>query len=241
MADQELLAAALKAVHGYDRISARTIRLIVEAVERRVAEEIAAVAERRATAFAHDGPRREARDALFEFAEDLRASWVVADRIAEPKLDDPTLEALAFVAGYACAARETDARVRAQVTDETLEAVRAIHHPAECVNVRCSEEQWCIGCDPDGAYDCRERPWPCETLRAIEALAGFTPSVEDTAREPSAGVLRSTTREDIWCTWHNLLHRYGDSCTPEDGEKQVPVVVTETITRAPAGEDSRQA
>lgn len=40
-----------------------------------------------------------------------------------------------------------------------------LHRPAECVNIRCTEKWWCIGCDPDGDESCSASPWPCAIVR----------------------------------------------------------------------------
>lgn len=56
----------------------------------------------------------------------------------------------------------------ADTAEEKLARVRALHHRAECVNVRCKTGGWCIGCDPDGSEDCEENPWPCATIRALD-------------------------------------------------------------------------
>lgn len=53
-----------------------------------------------------------------------------------------------------------------------IERVRIIHHRVECSNVRCPEGGWCIGCDPDGADDCSEHPWPCPTVLVVSPDGG---------------------------------------------------------------------
>lgn len=52
--------------------------------------------------------------------------------------------------------------------EAAIERVRGIHRHVECVNVRCEEGGWCIGCDPTGSDNCSEHPWPCQTIQALE-------------------------------------------------------------------------
>jgi hypothetical protein len=46
------------------------------------------------------------------------------------------------------------------------------HRPVECVNVHCFQKVWCLGCDPEGGYDCEDMPWPCPTIRLIATGLG---------------------------------------------------------------------
>ncbi|MDX3520741.1 hypothetical protein [Streptomyces scabiei] len=59
-------------------------------------------------------------------------------------------------------------RERAETAEAAVDRVRALHQPAECVNVRCKLKQWCIGCDPHGIEGCDENPWPCPTITALD-------------------------------------------------------------------------
>lgn len=80
---------------------------------------------------------------------------------------------------------ETERR-RAETAKAAVDRVRALHQPAECVNVRCKLKQWCIGCDPHGIEDCNENPWPCPTITALDQTAPLTPAEE--ARLAQAGI-----------------------------------------------------
>lgn len=53
----------------------------------------------------------------------------------------------------------------------TVDEIRAVHVPLECVNVRCPMGRWCGGCDPDGDQDCVANPWPCPPLLAVDPTA----------------------------------------------------------------------
>lgn len=59
------------------------------------------------------------------------------------------------------AEEERDAAVSA------LARIRQLHHPLECVNAFCPEQQWCAGCDPWGDCCCSDHPWPCPTVAAL--------------------------------------------------------------------------
>lgn len=59
---------------------------------------------------------------------------------------------------------------RAEQAEARIAAVRALHRPVECVNVRCQLKQWRIGCDPEGVEGCSDNPWPCPTIRALDAI-----------------------------------------------------------------------
>lgn len=63
------------------------------------------------------------------------------------------------------------AKRRAEKAEARIAAARALHQPAECVNVRCKAKQWCSGCDPEGLDDCSEHPWPCPTIAALDGPA----------------------------------------------------------------------
>lgn len=87
---------------------------------------------------------------------------VVADAVASAtytvvgiRLDDARAE------GVAAGRTAEDVRILAIVAAEPW----LLHRPVECVNVRCTEGRWCIGCDPNGETDCAEHPWPCPVVR----------------------------------------------------------------------------
>lgn len=63
--------------------------------------------------------------------------------------------------GLAAGRTAEDVRILAIVAAEPW----LLHRPVECVNVRCKEGRWCIGCDPNGETDCAEHPWPCPVVR----------------------------------------------------------------------------
>lgn len=117
-----------------------------------------------------EGVIREARR-LVALAETARQGGYEDGRHDEGM--ERYVDAQKHAAAVAALRAERD-RLAAQVA-----AVRALHVRLECVNAGCAEGAWCGGCDPQNLLTCDEAPWPCATLKALDAPVPLAPEVCD--------------------------------------------------------------